>query len=64
MPPDIALGWLQSSSEYHHVKGRKDRSGSKLEPMINVNCEVPLNFRSQLQEYTACQEDHSGNFLK
>jgi hypothetical protein len=58
--PDVAVGWLQSSSEYHHVKGRKDKSGSKLVPLINVNREVTINFRSQSDEYTARQEDHSG----
>jgi len=43
--------------EYHHVKGRNGTSGSKLEPLTNVCCEVTVNFQSQLQERTACQEN-------
>jgi hypothetical protein len=50
--------------EYHHVQGRNGTSGSKLEPLINVCCEVTVNFQSRLQERTACQENHVGDVIK
>jgi len=55
MSPDIAVRQLRFSSEYTHVKERKDKSGVKLLPMTNVYCEVMVNFLTQVQECIAFQ---------
>jgi len=43
---------------------RRRTIGSKLEQLINVRCEVIVNFRSKLQEYIACQVDDLGDVIQ
>jgi len=49
------------TSDYRHVKGQNSKSGSKLQPLINVSRAVMVNFRTQFQEYIEWQEDQLGN---
>jgi hypothetical protein len=65
LPPTLQyVSYSSVLNTYHHVRGQKGASGSKLEPLMNVCCEVMINFPSQLQECTACQEDHLGDILQ
>lgn len=59
----VAVELHITSHSLWHIKGWKGMSGLKLEPLINVCCEVVINCSSQLQECIACQVDNLGDVI-
>jgi hypothetical protein len=59
----VAVELHITSHSLWHIKGWKGMSGLKLEPLINVCCEVVINYSSQLQECIACQVDNLGDVI-